>query len=237
MGVPCEHPPDRPWRGRGHRGAGYAARGDHRTRRSARPRTWILNSPGWSRRRGDQGRTPHRAGTGRGSSRPRAASLRREGAPPVGPPESDQTPRGLPEPGVLPAAEGSPVDGAHPARDRLRHDPHLALPRGCGEDLAELLESHGAALAWTTGGWRVRHRSQLHGELTPIQQDAVKQLLTHDTGVLVAPPGTARRSGVLPHSPGAARWCWSTASHCSISGGRSSRCSSAWTRRRSAEAP
>ena len=43
-----------------------------------------------------------------------------KGAPAIGPAEPDQAPRGLPESGVLPAAEGSPVDGAHAAGDRLR---------------------------------------------------------------------------------------------------------------------
>jgi hypothetical protein len=67
-----------------------------------------------------EGRPPDGPGSGRGSSRTRAASLRREGAPALGPPESDQAPRGLPKSGVLPAAEGSPVDDAHSAGDRVR---------------------------------------------------------------------------------------------------------------------
>jgi superfamily II DNA or RNA helicase len=70
---------------------------------------------------------------------------------------------------------------------------HLALPRGCGEDLAELLGSHGATLR--VDDRRVEGRAieaSFHGELTLVQQDAVKQLLTHDTGVLVAPPGTGK---------------------------------------------
>jgi superfamily II DNA or RNA helicase len=70
---------------------------------------------------------------------------------------------------------------------------HLALPRGCGEDLAELLGSHGATLRMDDR--RVEGRAieaSFHGELTPVQQDAVRQLLTHDTGVLVAPPGTGK---------------------------------------------
>ena len=70
---------------------------------------------------------------------------------------------------------------------------HLALPRGCAEDLAELLGSHGATLR--VDDRRVEGRAidaRFHGELTPVQQDAVKNLLAHDTGVLVAPPGTGK---------------------------------------------
>ena len=84
--------------------------------------------------------------------------------------------------------------------------------------------------AWTTGGWRVEpSKPAFTVKLTPVQQDAVKQLLTHDTGGAVAPPGTGKTVGV-PTSPrlaGTTRWCWSTASHYSISGGRSSRAAKA----------
>jgi len=70
---------------------------------------------------------------------------------------------------------------------------HLALPRGCAEDLAELLGSHGATLR--VDDRRVEGRAidaRFHGELTPVQQEAVKNLLAHDTGVLVAPPGMGK---------------------------------------------
>ena len=70
---------------------------------------------------------------------------------------------------------------------------HLALPRGCVEDLAELLGSHGATLR--VDDRRVEGRAIeacFHGELTPVQQGAVEKLLAHDSGVLVAPPGTGK---------------------------------------------
>ena len=70
---------------------------------------------------------------------------------------------------------------------------HLARPRGCVEDLAELLGSHGATLH--VDDKRVEGRAieaRFHGELTPVQQGAVEQLLAHETGVLVAPPGAGK---------------------------------------------
>jgi superfamily II DNA or RNA helicase len=70
---------------------------------------------------------------------------------------------------------------------------HLVLPRGCVEDLAALLGSHGATVR--VDDQRVEGRAieaRFHGELTPVQQGAVEQLLAHDTGVLVAPPGTGK---------------------------------------------
>jgi superfamily II DNA or RNA helicase len=70
---------------------------------------------------------------------------------------------------------------------------HLALPRGCGNGLIEVLGSHGATLR--VDDRRVEGRPievRFQGELTPVQQDAVGQLLAHDAGVFVAPPGTGK---------------------------------------------
>src|SRR5262249_57650095 len=70
---------------------------------------------------------------------------------------------------------------------------HLALPRGCGGDLTELLGSHGATLRMDDR--RVEGRPievRFQGKLTPVQRDAVGQLLAHDAGVFVAPPGTGK---------------------------------------------
>jgi len=70
---------------------------------------------------------------------------------------------------------------------------HLALPRGCGEALAELLRNLGATLR--VDDRRIEGRAievSFQGELTPVQQDAVGKLLAHDAGVFVAPPGTGK---------------------------------------------
>src|SRR5262249_8025364 len=70
---------------------------------------------------------------------------------------------------------------------------HLALPRGCGEALSELLRNHGATLR--VEDRRVEGRAievSFRGELTPVQQDVVGQLLAHDAGVFVASPGIGK---------------------------------------------
>jgi superfamily II DNA or RNA helicase len=70
---------------------------------------------------------------------------------------------------------------------------HVALPRGCVDDVRELLREHGVTLSL--------HDKRLvgapldvsfRGELTTIQSSAVKALLAHDNGVFVAPPGTGK---------------------------------------------
>jgi superfamily II DNA or RNA helicase len=70
---------------------------------------------------------------------------------------------------------------------------HIGLPRGCGDDVAELLENHGVALVVDDqrfDGERIELRFQ--GELTPIQKEAARALLQHDIGVFVAPPGIGK---------------------------------------------
>jgi superfamily II DNA or RNA helicase len=70
---------------------------------------------------------------------------------------------------------------------------HVALPRGCVDDLKELLQAHGVEL-------QVEDRRQegealqveLKGELTAVQQQAAQALLQHDIGVFVAPPGVGK---------------------------------------------
>jgi superfamily II DNA or RNA helicase/very-short-patch-repair endonuclease len=67
---------------------------------------------------------------------------------------------------------------------------YLLLPRGCADELAELLKHHEIAL--NVRDERVsgaRLAVQFHGELRPEQQRAAQALLKHDTGVLAA--GTA----------------------------------------------
>ena len=70
---------------------------------------------------------------------------------------------------------------------------HVALPRGCREDLEELLEPHGVRLVLDDqrlDGEPVQFR--FRGELTTIQEQAARELLRHDIGVVVAPPGTGK---------------------------------------------
>ena len=70
---------------------------------------------------------------------------------------------------------------------------YVALPRGCRDDLEALLGSAGSTLA-------VEDRRQagepldlrFQGELTPVQEQAAKALLSHDPGVFVAPPGVGK---------------------------------------------
>ncbi len=70
---------------------------------------------------------------------------------------------------------------------------HVALPRGCLEMLEELLDSYGSRLAVDDqrfGGAAVD--LEFHGKLTSLQEEAVRALLDHDSGVLVAPPGSGK---------------------------------------------
>ena len=70
---------------------------------------------------------------------------------------------------------------------------HLALPRGCVDDAATLLRSLGSTLEIDDRretGEAIGHRFQ--GTSTPLQEDAVRALLAHDIGVLVAPPGLGK---------------------------------------------
>ncbi len=70
---------------------------------------------------------------------------------------------------------------------------HVALPRGCLPEVEALLSVHGVSLSV------VDQREEgavldcsFTGTLTSVQEQAAKALLAHDTGVLVAPPGTGK---------------------------------------------
>jgi superfamily II DNA or RNA helicase len=70
---------------------------------------------------------------------------------------------------------------------------HVALPRGCRQEVEALLRHHGVALCVDD------QRQQgdaaeftFRGELTPLQQKAAREILQHDGGVLVAPPGSGK---------------------------------------------
>ena len=70
---------------------------------------------------------------------------------------------------------------------------HIALPRGCRQEIEDLFREHGIALAVKDErhiGKRLRLR--FHGELTPVQKRAAEALLQHDIGVFVAPPGLGK---------------------------------------------
>jgi superfamily II DNA or RNA helicase len=70
---------------------------------------------------------------------------------------------------------------------------HVALPRGCLADLADLLAEHRSAPSMTDQ--RVSGESldvSFSGDLTAVQERAVHSLLKHDTGVFVAPPGVGK---------------------------------------------
>lgn len=70
---------------------------------------------------------------------------------------------------------------------------HVALPRGCRDALQLLLEGYGVALhlddkrnAGTSTAF------SFHGTLSDIQQQTVDELMLHDIGIFVAPPGSGK---------------------------------------------
>jgi len=70
---------------------------------------------------------------------------------------------------------------------------HIALPRGCRNDLQALLEEHGIVLRLQDereDGDEIDMTFQ--GSLTPLQKQAAKELLANDIGVFVAPPGVGK---------------------------------------------
>lgn len=70
---------------------------------------------------------------------------------------------------------------------------HIALPRGCEADLAQCLTDHGIELR--TGDQRCAGQPievRFQGVLTRVQEEAARELLKHDIGVFVAPPGVGK---------------------------------------------
>ena len=70
---------------------------------------------------------------------------------------------------------------------------HVALPRGCMDDATVLLRGLGATLEiddQRERGQAIEHR--FRGTSTGLQEQAVRALLAHDIGVLVAPPGAGK---------------------------------------------
>jgi superfamily II DNA or RNA helicase len=73
------------------------------------------------------------------------------------------------------------------------HPQHIALPRGCRDEVEALLGEHGVEMVvddQRCEGEAAAFRFQ--GELTPIQAEAARELLRHDNGVLVAPTGIGK---------------------------------------------
>lgn len=70
---------------------------------------------------------------------------------------------------------------------------HLAVPRGCWEELHALMEPLGILIE-TSDERFVGDRIvvEFHGKLTESQQGAVEQLLQRDIGMFVAPPGVGK---------------------------------------------
>ncbi len=70
---------------------------------------------------------------------------------------------------------------------------HVALPRGCFAALEELLDSYGVRLSVDdkrVDGIEVN--LAFHGQLTGLQEEAVRALLGYVNGVFVAPPGAGK---------------------------------------------
>ncbi len=70
---------------------------------------------------------------------------------------------------------------------------HVALPRGCLPDLEQLLDRHAVRLL--IDDRREDGESlplQFVGQLTGLQEQMASEMLQHDTGVLVAPPGIGK---------------------------------------------
>ena len=70
---------------------------------------------------------------------------------------------------------------------------YVALPRGCLDELTELLAEHKVGLAVddqrNTGD---SIEVSFHGQLSAIQSQAAEEMLGHDLGLFVAPPGIGK---------------------------------------------
>ncbi|HSM43463.1 MAG TPA: DEAD/DEAH box helicase family protein, partial [Acidimicrobiia bacterium] len=70
---------------------------------------------------------------------------------------------------------------------------YVALPRGCLPELRELLEEHGVGLALQDERTNPEGADfEFRGELTPTQSRAAEAMKAHESGVLVAPPGSGK---------------------------------------------
>lgn len=70
---------------------------------------------------------------------------------------------------------------------------HIALPRGCLNELEDFLKMYGANVDIKDERCEgTEIDASFHGQLTPLQQEASNILLNHETGVFVAPPGIGK---------------------------------------------
>ena len=70
---------------------------------------------------------------------------------------------------------------------------YLAVPRGCREDLERLLTENNVMAAFDDKRQSGRFcRFTFRGDLTEAQDRALRELLKHDAGILVAPPGAGK---------------------------------------------
>ena len=86
------------------------------------------------------------------------------------------------------------------------HTNHVSLPRGCLDELRKLLGQYGISIS--LDDIRITGEpinAEFKGKLNDTQKEAAKYILSHDTGVFVAPPGTGKT--VLATYLVAARGC------------------------------
>jgi len=70
---------------------------------------------------------------------------------------------------------------------------YVALPRGCCDALKALMDEHGIALQLDDKRQvGIPTAFSFHGTLSGIQQKAVDELMRHDFGIFVAPPGSGK---------------------------------------------
>lgn len=70
---------------------------------------------------------------------------------------------------------------------------HIALPRGCLNELNELLKIHGVNIDVKDERFEGTEIDiSFHGQLTPLQQEATNILLEHEIGIFVALPGIGK---------------------------------------------
>ncbi len=73
------------------------------------------------------------------------------------------------------------------------HPAHIALPRGCEEELRTLLGEYGSRLEVEDQRCSADPLGvTFQGQLTEVQQTAAEALRVHDLGIFVAPPGTGK---------------------------------------------
>ena len=75
----------------------------------------------------------------------------------------------------------------------LEHEHHFSVPRGCVDEVSELLEEHASTLDIDderSEGEPVDYVFQ--GNLTAVQETAVTDILSRDDGLFVAPPGVGK---------------------------------------------